>query len=93
MCWGSLALDDAKTNRVRVLFHNTGRRNISRAEAHLVYRTRSEDATRVTFQWQDDRGQRQASHVFHAAAREPWPISTGKNVQTEWVEFEPVAAE
>ena len=91
MCWGSFVVDDPKCDQIRALFHNTGRRNIARAEAHLVYRTRGEDATRVTFQWHDNRGQQHSSHVFRAAMGEPWSISTGKNVQTDWVEFEPVA--
>jgi hypothetical protein len=89
MCWGTADFSESKLQSVRVRFHNTGRRNVARAEAHLVYRTASSDATRVTFDWTDDSGPHQVVHDFASAAA-PWKIATGKDVQTRWVQFEPV---
>jgi hypothetical protein len=74
-----------------VRFRNSGGRNYARAEGHLVYRTAASDPTRVTFAWTEDSGQRQAAHEFPSAGQAPWAVATGKNVQTRWVEFEPVA--
>jgi len=91
-CWGSLALD-GEAAKVRVRFRNSGGKPYARCEAHLVYRTGTVDATRVTFAWVDDQGKRQASHTF--AGREKgaaaWTVPTGRAVKTRWVEFEPVA--
>jgi hypothetical protein len=91
LCWGSVTLDNESVNSIRVRFHNTGRRNIARAEAHLVYQTARNDSTRVTFAWTDDAGRREEAHVFSAADSVPWKTATGKNVETRWVQFEPVA--
>ena len=90
LCWGSAKLDAAAAP-VRIRFANTGRRNIARAEAHLVYRTPTSDATRVTFAWTDDEGSHESTHGFGSAERAPWKIATGQNVQTRWVEFEPIS--
>ena len=90
LCWGSAKLDAAAAKTVRVRFHNTGRRNIARAEAHLVYRTPPSDATRVTFAWTDDGGMRQSAHEFRGDKDALWRVDTGRNVQTRWVQFEPV---
>lgn len=90
MCWGTADISDSKPQTVRVRFHNTGRRNIARAEAHLVYRTPGSDATRVTFDWTDDAGPHQAVRQFTGAAGAPWKIATGNDVRTRWVQFEPV---
>ena len=92
LCWGTLELDAPKASSIRVRFHNTGGKNYARAEAHLVYRPARQDATKVTFAWTDDRGERQASHTFAPPAKQtPWEIATGRNVQTRWIELEPVA--
>jgi hypothetical protein len=95
MCWGSTELSGKDASAVRVRFRNDGGRNYARCEAHLVYRTAREDATKVTFAWEDDRGPHRASHEFAAApgGRQPaaWNVPTGRNVVTRWVEFEAVA--
>lgn len=86
-CWGSAKIEgDVKSVRVR--FRNDGGKNYLRAEAHLVYRAKASDGTKVTFAWNDDKGAQKASHVF-AGKETGWKVDTGKNVQTNWVEFEP----
>lgn len=94
LCYGSAELLEPSTGAVQIRWSNTGRRNYLRAEAHLVYRTAAQDATRVTFDWIDNAGPHRAEHVFARGASAPttWKLGTGKNVQTRWVEFEPVRA-
>lgn len=75
---------------VQVRFTNTGGKKYLRAELHAVYRTPSIDSTRVTYDWTDAGGSRRESRVFAAPNSTPWEIKTGKNVQTRWVEMEPV---
>jgi hypothetical protein len=94
-CWGAVELGDRDASSVRVRFRNSGGRSYARCEAHLVYRTTGRDATKVQFAWTDDAGAHQAAHTF--AAAEPdvknvatWKLATGRNVQTRWVELEPV---
>jgi hypothetical protein len=88
MCFGSSELEGA-SGAVRVRFSGP---KILRAEAHLVYRTPSEDATKVTFDWGDRAGKHRASHVFAPGVPATWALETGKGVTTWWVEFEPVPA-
>jgi hypothetical protein len=85
LVYGAADVPDATSVRVR--FRNDGGKSWMRGEAHLVYRTPSKDATKVTFAWTDDGGAQEASHVFAAGAPEPWDLKTGKNVQTRWVDF------
>jgi hypothetical protein len=89
-CFGSAAITEKDVSRVRVRFHNTGSKPYQRAEVHLVCRARGKDATRVTFDWADDQGPHRASHVFRAGDTGAWTIPTGRDVQTRWVEFDPV---
>jgi hypothetical protein len=92
LCWGSLPLvDDKDAASVRVRFHNDGGKCYARGEVHLVYRTAGSDATKVTFAWTDDRGAQQASHTFGRRDAAVWEVVTGNDVQTRWVEMEPVA--
>jgi hypothetical protein len=92
LCWGALTLDRPTAGPVRVRFANDGGKAYARCEAHLVYQPKGNDDTRVTFAWTDDRGQREASHTFAAGAKPAtWTVPTGRNVQTRWVEFAPVA--
>ena len=93
MCWGTVAIRDARAKSVRVRFRNNGGKPYARAEAHLVYSTAAKDATRVRFAWTDDRGGHQAAHDFPGSTdlATPWLIPTGKQVTTQWVEFEPLA--
>jgi hypothetical protein len=94
LCWGSLPLGGDAGSSVRVRFRNDGERNYARGEAHLVYRTKGADGTKVTVSWKDDKGVREASHVFAAEGPDEdaaWTVPTGKDVQTRWVEFAPVA--
>jgi hypothetical protein len=89
LCYGSVDLTDAPAGPVRVRFKNDGGKNYLRAEAHLVYRTGSKDSTKVTYDWTDDAGKHQDSHVFTPGKSAPWDMKTGKSVVTRWVEFEP----
>jgi hypothetical protein len=90
MCWGSLTFPTPAAGPVRIRFRNDGGKSYARCEAHLVYRPRTQDSTRVTFAWSDDAGPHQASHTFATDAA-PWTLPTGKQVRTRWVELEPVA--
>jgi hypothetical protein len=91
-CYGTLELGEIKASSIRVRFHNTGGKNYARGEAHLVYRPNRQDATKVTFVWTDDKGDQRSSHVFPSTGKEiSWPIATGRNVETRWIEFAPVA--
>jgi hypothetical protein len=90
LCWGTISVAEAKVSRVQVRFKNAGGKSYPRCELHLVYRTADADGTRVTFAWNDDRGARQASHVFAGGKTGAWSLPTGTNVRTRWVEFEPV---
>jgi hypothetical protein len=85
--YGSAAVN--ATSPARVRFRNSGGKSYLRAEAHLVYKTGAVDATKVTFDWTDDKGPHRESHVFDGRAGN-WHLSTGRNAQTRWVEFEPV---
>jgi hypothetical protein len=90
LCWGSLELHEPTTAPVRVRFGNDGGKSYARCEAHLVYRAAGDDATKVTFAWSDDRGERQSSHTFPGGAGKEleWTVPTSKGVRTRWVEFE-----
>ncbi len=90
LCYGSVELPSGDANSARVRFHNDGGKQYLRGELHLAYRTPSKDATKVTFGWKDDKGQREESHGFPAGKPAPWNLHTGKNVVTSWVEFEPL---
>jgi hypothetical protein len=93
LCWGAAELNRPVTGRVRVRFGNDGGKAYARCEAHLIYRPKMRDDTRVTFAWSDDRGERQASHTFAGGERAgAWTVPTGRKVQTRWVEFAPVAS-
>ncbi len=90
-CYGSKALEKTNDSRVDVRFHNTGRRNNLRAEAHLVYEAPVTDATQVTFHWQDDSGRHTGSVTFAPSKEiQTAELPTGRDVVTEWVEYEPV---
>jgi hypothetical protein len=90
LCYGSAEVAGTSTS-VRVRFSNSGNRPYMRGEVHGVYRAAGRDATKVTFDWTDDAGPRRESHSFPASDKEAsWDLKTGKNVQTRWVEFEPV---
>jgi hypothetical protein len=89
LCYGSVDLADGPTGPVRVRFKNDGGKNYLRAEMHLVYKSASKDATKVTFDWKDDAGDHRESHVFAAGKPAPWDLKTGKTVATRWVDYEP----
>ena len=103
LCWGSVEVPPGATGPVQIRFRNNAGKNYLRAEAHLVYHVAGEpgehqDATQVTFDWSDDRGEHRASQTFAATdadmpAPEPWSIPTGRDVKTRWVEFTPVVPE
>lgn len=87
--YGSVELPAGKFDTVQVRFRNDGGKRYLRAEAHLVHETAKLDATKVTFSWSDASGPHVASRTV--AKSDSWSLPTGKNVQTRWVEFEPVA--
>jgi len=93
LCYGSVQLPSTKpfTGKVQVRFRNDGGKSIMRAEAHLVYRNKIQDGTKVTYAWKDDSGAHEAANVFASATGSdaPWRLPTGKAVQTRWVQFEP----
>lgn len=90
-CYGSTDVAEKDVSSVRVRFRNSGGIDCLRAEVHLVYQTGGNDATKVTFDWTEDTGSRQESHIFEAGKPGEWEVQTGRNVQTRWVEFEPAA--
>jgi hypothetical protein len=90
-CYGSVELVEANATQVQVRFSNDGGKKILRAEAHLVYRTRAVDSTRVTFDWTDAGGAHRETHLFENGSPKAWELRTGKSVETHWVEFEPAA--
>jgi hypothetical protein len=94
-CWGSTEFSTPLGSPVRVRFGNSGNRPYARCEVHLTYRTASADRTKITLDWSDDKGSQRASHTFTGGPQrkepEVWQLPTGRNVQTRWVEFEPVA--
>jgi hypothetical protein len=87
--WGSGEVSGSAPVRVR--FSNDKGQLYFRAEAHLTYETRGRDATKVTFDWTDRSGAHRQSHVFANGATEEWALETGTDVETRWVEYEPVA--
>jgi hypothetical protein len=87
-CYGSREIAENDVSSARVRFRNTGGKPCLRAEVHLVYRTKGQDATKVTFDWTDDTGSHREAHILHAGKPTEWEIKTGRNVQTRWVEFE-----
>jgi hypothetical protein len=93
LCWGAAAVAGAPAARIRVRFRNDGGKVFGRAEAHLVYQVARPDSTRVTVAWTEEGGARQAAHVFAPGAPATWELATGRNVQTRWIEFEPVIQE
>jgi hypothetical protein len=93
LCWGKAELSDSAVSSVRVRFRNSGGKRYARGEAHLVYRARGNDVTKVTFDWTDAEGPHRAAHRF-ASCRDrvkplAWNVPTGRQVHTRWVEFEP----
>jgi hypothetical protein len=95
-CWGWLDLEHAGPGPVQVRFRNDGRKAYARCEVHLVYDTAGSDGTKVTFAWSDDNGSHQEAHRFENGqpGRQslPWKVATSRDVETQWVEFEPIAS-
>lgn len=94
LCWGTLQLPEASgATPVQVRFSNSRSRKYARCEAHLVYQTKSQDPTRVTFAWSEEGEVKQAEQTFPAGGGAPvkWTVPTGNAVETRWVEFAPVA--
>jgi len=88
-CWGSVELSEKNVQSVQVRFRNTGGKIYGRAEVHLVYQLPRTDGTKVTYAWTDANGAQRASHVFAGNGKDQptWRIPTGRDVQTQWVEF------
>ncbi len=89
--WGKYKLA-GETGPIRIRFSNSHKRAILRAEAHLVYKVKGKDDTKVTFSWKEAGGAKEESHTFAVGDKAAWKVPTGKNVQTKWVEFETVGA-
>jgi hypothetical protein len=90
LCYGLCNFGSVHQRPVQVRFKNNGGKKYLRAEAHLVYKTGGADNTKVTFGWVDKTGSQQASHFFPSDLPDKWQLQTGTEVQTRWVEFEPV---
>ena len=90
-CYGSLDVPKGEESSVQVRFRNDGGKRYRRAEIHLEYETQRKDSTKVTFNWTDDKGDHEESHLFRHGKPAPWNLKTGRNVRTRWVEFAPVA--
>lgn len=95
LCWGSKELSEKVTGAIWIRFRNDGGKAYGRCEAHLVYRTKAADPMEVTFDWSDSNGPHRASHRFSKgnskdASNGKWQVSTGRDVQTHWVELRPV---
>jgi hypothetical protein len=88
-CWGDGAIESREAvPAVRVRFRNNGGKQYARTEIHLAYRVSTADTTEVTFAWNENGGDRTATHVFTGKSGEkPWTIATGKEVKTKWVEM------
>jgi len=86
LCWGSKPMNGTSSS-VQVRFKNNGGKRYARPELHLVYETKPLDGTEVTFAWRDDAGNHTDKHSVEASKASSWKIPTGKNVQTQWVEF------
>jgi len=90
-CWGSKAMEN-RASKVQIRFRNTGGKRYARCEAHLVYRTRHQDGTKVTYNWTDNTGKHQADHVYPSGtASTSWQVPTGTETRTHWVEFATVS--
>jgi hypothetical protein len=88
LVWGEADIAKWDASTIQVRFRNDGGRSIARAEVHFAYATPGNDATKVTFAWHDEQGDRTASHTFDAANDE-WRLPTGRQVRTKWVEMTP----
>lgn len=86
-CYGFTELTAEANESVSIRFRNDGGRRYLRAEAHLIQETGPADPLKVTYNWSDDSGNHQSSHVF--GTKGSWSLRTGRNVRTHWVEFEP----
>lgn len=90
LCYGSAAVDLPSDQPVEIRFRNDGRRPVLRTEAHFVHALPASDPVRVTYAWTDSAGEHTADKRFEQSGQ--WKIDTAKNVQTQWVEMEPVWA-
>lgn len=91
-CYGDKQLASPVQAPITVQFGNSGGRNYLRAEAHLVYEVPPTDGTRVTFHWTDSEGSHTESLDFAPGGRiQTADLKTGKNVETHWVEYSPIA--
>ncbi len=87
LCYGFLDVTRFSASNVQVRFRNNAGKKYLRAEASLVYRTDSKDATRVMFDWSDRAGHHADSHLFTGESAASWKLRTGQDVETRWVEF------
>ena len=86
--YGSSAMRAPIGQTILVRFRNDGGKRYLRAEAHLIQATSQPDPVKVTYAWTDASGAHQGSHVF--GRKGDWRLATGKQVQTRWVQIEPV---
>lgn len=95
-CYGSCKLKSKSEEPIQIRFRNDGGKRYLRAEAHLIEKTRRDDPVKVSYRWKDTGGVHEASHIFNATdsqTNNQWQIPTAQQVQTRWVEFEPVAGQ
>ncbi len=90
--WGDAKID-AVAAPVQVRFTNTGRRNIHRAEAQLLYQVENTAPLKVTFAWTEGRAKdvKTAAHVYgKSVPNKPdasWSFEAGQKPATVYVEY------
>lgn len=90
LCWGAIELPEPGARSVQVRFRNDGGKSYARAEAHLVYRAPTRDATQAAFAWTDETGDHESTHRFEMSTPPgAWMVPTGQGVKTRWVELRP----
>jgi hypothetical protein len=88
--YGTTRFSPAK-GPVLVRFSNDGGKKYRRVEAHLVYETKTNEASKVTFAWKngDDPQLHTAAHSYNGVVENDsaWQLDAGQSVKTRWVEI------
>jgi len=86
--YGSTVIQSGAGKPILIRFRNDGNKSYLRAEVHLVQTTGQTDPIKVTYAWNNASGVHTESNIFRTKGQ--WRLQTGQEVQTKWVEFEPV---
>ena len=87
-CYAAASIKPTPGDQIDVRFRNDGGKRYLRAEAHLVLAPNKPDPLKVTYDWTDRNGRHRESRQFSSGGE--WKLATGTQVETHWVEFEPV---